>query len=102
MPDAIEAMIKIMEADPKRLKNRNAYNITAMSITPEDIAASIRKVIPEFEISYHEDKMRQGIADSWPDSLDASAAKEEWDFSPQFDLDRMTEDMIAAIRKKEK
>ncbi len=102
MPDAINAMIKVMEADPKRMKNRNAYNITAMSITPEDIAASIRKIIPEFEISYHDDKMRQGIADSWPDNLDASAAKEEWDFSPEFDLDKMTQDMIAAIRKKEK
>lgn len=100
MPDAIRAMINVMEADPKKLKNRNAFNITAMSITPEDIAASIRKIIPEFELTYHDDPMRQAIADSWPNSLDASAAKEEWGFSPQYDLDAMTKDMIECIRKK--
>lgn len=102
MPDAINAMIELMEAEPSKMKNRNAYNITAMSITPEDIATSIRKIIPDFKLSYHEDAMRQGIADSWPDSLDASAAKEEWGFSTKFDLDNMTKDMIEAIRKKQK
>lgn len=101
MPDAINAMIVLMEADADKMKNRNAYNITAMSITPEDIATSIRKHIPEFKLSYHEDKMRQTIADSWPDSLDASAAKEEWGFSTKFDLEAMTKDMIETIRKKQ-
>ncbi|PVX51891.1 nucleoside-diphosphate-sugar epimerase [Balneicella halophila] len=102
MPDAINAMIKIMEADPSKMKNRNAYNITAMSITPEDIAASIKKFMPEFELTYHEDHMRQAIADSWPDSIDASAAKEEWGFSPEYDLDAMTKDMLDTISKKQK
>lgn len=101
MPDAINAMIKVMEADPTHMKNRNAYNISAMSITPGDIAASIRKIIPEFKLTYHDDKMRQAIADSWPDSIDSTAAKEEWGFSPKYSLDEMTKDMIETIRKKE-
>lgn len=102
MPDAIDAMIDLMEADASQMKNRNAYNITAMSITPEDIATSIRKFIPEFKLTYHEDHMRQAIADSWPDNIDPSAAKEEWGFAPKFDLDTMTKDMLEAIRKKQK
>lgn len=101
MPDAINAMIQLMEADPTQMKNRNAYNISAMSITPEDIAASIRKIIPEFELTYHDDKMRQAIADSWPDSISSMAAREEWGFAPKFSLDEMTKDMITTIRKKE-
>lgn len=101
MPDAIEAMIQLMEADPSKLKNRNAYNISAMSVTPEDIGASIRKIIPEFELTYCKDEMRQAIADSWPLSIDSTAAKEEWGFSPTFDLDSMTEDMISTIQKKQ-
>ncbi len=101
MPDAINAMIELMEADPEKMKNRNAYNISAMSITPEDIAKSIRKVIPEFELTYHDDPMRQAIADSWPNSIDSSAAKKEWGFSPKYDLDSMTRDMIETIRKKQ-
>jgi nucleoside-diphosphate-sugar epimerase len=75
MPDAIDAIIQLMEADPSRLKHRNAFNITAMSFEPEQIAASIRKFIPEFEISYSVDPVRQGIANSWPNSIDASAAR---------------------------
>ncbi|QIZ05448.1 L-threonine 3-dehydrogenase [Priestia megaterium] len=100
MPDAIDAIIQLMEADPSRLKHRNAFNITAMSFEPEQIAASIRKFIPEFEISYNVDPVRQGIADSWPNSLDVSAAREEWDFNPQYNLDRMTKDMLENLSKK--
>jgi nucleoside-diphosphate-sugar epimerase len=100
MPDAIDAIIQLMEADPSRLKHRNAFNITAMSFEPEQIAASIRKFIPEFEISYSVDPVRQGIANSWPNSIDASAAREEWDFNPQYDLDRMTKDMLENLSDK--
>jgi nucleoside-diphosphate-sugar epimerase len=100
MPDAIEAIIKLMEADPSRLKHRNAFNITAMAFEPEEIAASIKKFIPEFEIGYDVDPVRQGIANSWPNSLDASAAKEEWDFDPEYDLDRMTKDMLEQLSEK--
>lgn len=100
MPDAIEAIIKLMEADSSKLKHRNAFNITAMSFDPEQITESIKKYIPEFKISYNVDPDRQKIADSWPNSLDCSAAEEEWDFSPQYNLDRMTQDMLINLSKK--
>ncbi|MDR0497831.1 MAG: NAD-dependent epimerase/dehydratase family protein [Treponema sp.] len=97
MPDALEAIVKLMEADPSKLSHRNAFNISTMSFDPEGIAASIRKVIPGFELSYEVDPVRQAIADSWPDSLDCSAAKEEWGFAPKFDLDAMTRDMLERV-----
>ncbi len=100
MPDALESVVKLMEADPRRLIHRNAYNVSAMSFEPEEIAASIRKFIPTFEIEYDVDPVRQGIADSWPNSLDCTAAKEEWDFSPKYDLDTMTEDMLTRLKAK--
>jgi len=100
MPDALEAIVKLMEADPSKLKHRNAFNISAMSFEPEGIAASIKKVIPNFEISYDVDPVRQAIADSWPDSLDCSAAKEEWGFDPKYDLDAMTKDMLERVKNK--
>jgi nucleoside-diphosphate-sugar epimerase len=100
MPDALEAIVKLMEAAPSKLKHRSAFNISGMSFDPEGIAASIRKVIPGFELSYEVDPVRQAIADSWPDSLDCSAAKEEWGFAPKFDLDAMTRDMLQRVGKK--
>lgn len=100
MPDAIEAIIKLMEADSSNLKHRNAFNITAMSFDPEEIATSIKKYIPEFNILYNVDPNRQKIADSWPNSLDCSAAEEEWDFSPQYNLDLMTKDMLVHLSEK--
>lgn len=100
MPDAIDAIIKLMEADPSKLKHRNAFNITAMSFEPTQIAASIRKFIPEFTLDFNIDPVRQGIANSWPNSIDCSAAKEEWGFNPKFDLDRMTEDMLEKLATK--
>lgn len=78
MPDALEAITKLLEADSSKLVHRNAFNVTAMSFEPEEIAASIRKLIPEFELDYDVDPVRQAIADSWPNSLDDSAAREEW------------------------
>jgi len=100
MPDAIRAMIQLMEADAARLRFRNAYNVTAMSITPAELAAEIRKHVPEFAIDYHVDPVRQSIANSWPHSLDASAAAEDWNFSPRFDLAAMTSDMLTRLRAK--
>jgi nucleoside-diphosphate-sugar epimerase len=99
MPDALDAVVQLMEADPKKLVHRNAFNNSAMSFDPEGIAASIRKVLPNFELSYDVDPERQAIADSWPDSLDCSAAKAEWGFSPKFDLEAMTRDMLQKVSK---
>ncbi|MDR2179144.1 MAG: NAD-dependent epimerase/dehydratase family protein [Synergistaceae bacterium] len=99
MPDALDAVARLMEADPSKLRHRSAFNISAMSFDPEGIAASIRKVIPKFELSYKVDPVRQAIADSWPDSLDCSAAKEEWGFAPRYDLDAMTRDMLERVSK---
>jgi nucleoside-diphosphate-sugar epimerase len=98
MPDAIAAMIQLMEADAAHLAYRNAYNITAMSVTPAEIAASIRGQIPGFSIDYEVDPVRQAIADSWPRSLDDTAAHTDWGWSPRFDLEAMTKDMLARLQ----
>ena len=100
MPDAIAAIVGVMEADPARLRHRNAFNVTAMSVTPEEVAAAIRRHIPGFAIDYDVDPLRQGIADSWPDSMDDSAARAEWGWQPRYDLAAMTADMIATLRRK--
>jgi nucleoside-diphosphate-sugar epimerase len=100
MPDAISAAVKLMEADAARLRFRNSYNVTAMSFTPAELAEAIRKNVAEFVIEYQIDPVRQSIADSWPRSLDASAAKEDWDFKPRFDLAAMTIDMLARLSNK--
>jgi nucleoside-diphosphate-sugar epimerase len=100
MPDALDAIVKLMEANPSKLKHRSAFNISGMSFDPEGIAASIKKVIPKFKLSYAVDPVRQAIADSWPDSLDCSAAKKEWGFKPKYDLDAMTRDMLERVKGK--
>jgi nucleoside-diphosphate-sugar epimerase len=98
MPDAIRAMIGLMETDAARLRYRNAYNVTAMSITPAELAAEIRKHIPGFTVDYQVDPGRQRIADSWPQSVDAAVAREDWNFAPHFDLAAMTADMLARLQ----
>jgi len=100
MPDALKAAIDVMEADGDKLVHRNAFNVTAMSFAPEHIAKEIRKHIPEFEISYEVDPVRQSIADSWPNTLDDSAARQEWGWSPEFTLQTMTEDMLKELDRK--
>ncbi len=100
MPDALRAAIEIMEAAPTRLKHRNSFNIASMSFDPEIIYAKIREYMPEFTMTYELDPLRQAIADSWPDSLDDTCAREEWDWKPEFDLDTMTRDMIKNLRIK--
>ncbi|MFS0644717.1 L-threonine 3-dehydrogenase [Siminovitchia sp. 179-K 8D1 HS] len=98
MPDALQAIIHLMEADPERLKHRNAYNITAMSIGPEHIAEEIKKHIPDFSIQYKPDPIRQKIAESWPNSLDDACARAEWGFKTEYDLPKMTADMLDKIK----
>src|SRR5215469_5521231 len=100
MPDAIRAAIELMQADGGRLRYRNAYNVAAMSITPAELAAEIRRHVPAFAIDYRVDPVRQSIAESWPHSLDTSAAREDWGFAPQFDLAAMTADMLARLSAK--
>lgn len=100
MPDAIKAAIDLMEADSSKLIHRNAFNVTAMSIAPEDIAAEIKKLIPEFTMNYKIDPIRQAIADSWPNKLDDSAAREEWNWRSQYDLKSMTRDMLEKLTEK--
>ncbi|HEX9258150.1 MAG TPA: L-threonine 3-dehydrogenase [Acidimicrobiales bacterium] len=98
MPDAIRAMIELMEADRSRLVHHNAFNVTAMSATPAQLAGSIRAHIPGFVVDYDVDPVRQSIADSWPDSLDDSAARAEWGWAPRYDLEAMTADMLTHLR----
>ncbi len=100
MPDAIGAAIRLMEADPQRLRHRNAFNVTAMNFTPEELAAEIRRHIPAFRIDYDIDPVRQAIADSWPNSIDDSAARQEWGWAPTYDLSRMVTDMLQQLRLK--
>ncbi|MFC3419157.1 L-threonine 3-dehydrogenase [Salinicoccus hispanicus] len=100
MDDAIDAIIKLMEADPAQLVDRNAFNVTAMSINPEMVANEIRKHIPGFTLDYDVDPVRQGIAASWPNAIDSNEAKRQWGFQPEYDLEKMTETMLEAIRNK--
>ena len=100
MPDALRAAIEIMEADPQRLVHRNSFNIASMSFDPEIIYNCIKKYIPDFEMEYEFDPLRQGIADSWPNKLDDTCARIEWDWKPEYDLDSMTRDMIEKLKVK--
>ena len=97
MPDAIRAAIELMDADSSKLIHRNAFNITAMSLAPEDIYAEIKKHTPEFTMTYKIDPVRQAIADSWPHRMDDSAARTEWNWKPEYDLATMTREMIEKL-----
>lgn len=100
MPDALKAAIDLMEADPTKLIHRNSFNITAMSFEPETLFNEIRKHIPDLQIEYREDSLRQGIADSWPNCMDDSAAREEWNWKPKYNLADMTADMLQILKKR--
>lgn len=97
MPDAVDAMMRLMAADPARLRFRNAYNVSAMSFTPAELGAAIAARVPGFVIDYEIDPVRQAIADSWPRSMDDSAARADWGFAPAHDLGAMCDDMLAAL-----
>ena len=100
MPDALHAAIQLMEADPSRLKHRNSFNIASMSFEPEQLFAKIREYIPDLRVRYEVDPVRQAIATSWPDSMDDSCAREEWDWKPTYSLDAMTRDMLFHLKEK--
>ncbi len=99
MDDAIEATIKIMDANAKQIKIRSSYNLAAMSFTPEEIAEVIKRIVPEFKISYTSD-FRQNIADSWPRSIDDSKAREDWGWKHSFDLKKMSKKMLRSLHNK--
>ena len=98
MPDCIKCMIDLMEADPSTLE-RHVYNVTGMSFSAGELAAEIKKHIPEFEVKYEPD-FRQEIADSWPMSIDDSLARKEWNWQPSYDLESMTKDMLEVLGKR--
>ena len=100
MPDALQAAVHLMQADPARLRHRNSFNIASMSFEPEQLFAKIREYIPELRVKYEVDPVRQAIAESWPDRMDDACAREEWDWEPAYDLDSMTRDMIRHLRDK--
>lgn len=102
MPDALRGMVQLMEADPTRLKHRNSFNIASMSFEPNDIYQAIKKEVPDFTMTYDVDPLRQGIADSWPNSLDDSCARAEWDWDPKFDLESMSKDMLKVLSERYK
>jgi len=97
MPDGINATIQIMQAPAEQIRIRSSYNLAAMSFTPDNLAVEIRKHIPDFRIDYAPD-FRQAIADSWPASINDSDARKDWNWNPEFDLAKMTEDMLVNLR----
>lgn len=100
MPDALNAAISLMEADPQRLIHHNGFNIASMSFDPDTLYQAIRKYKPTFEMVYDVDPLKEQIAESWPDQMDNSCARNEWDWKPQYDLDAMTRDMLEKLSKK--
>lgn len=98
MPDAIRATIELMEADSAKIRIRSAYNLSGMSFSPREISEEIKKHIPSFTISYEPD-YRQQIADGWPQSIDDTAAREQWGWKPEYDLEKMTTDMLKNLKK---
>ena len=100
MPNALKAAVRIMEADPSRLIHHNGFNVASMSFDPDTIFQAIRKYKPDFEMEYDVDPLRQSIADSWPNKMDDSCAKNEWDWKPDYDLDSMTVDMLKHLEEK--
>ena len=100
MPDALKAAIDIMEANPTRLVHHNGFNVASMSFDPETIFQAIKKHVPQFEMEYQVDPLKQSIADSWPNKMDDTCARQEWGWKPNYDLDSMTEDMLKHLREK--
>lgn len=100
MPDALRAAIEIMEAPERKLRHRNSFNIASMSFDPEVIYKKIKQYVPDFEMVYEIDPLRQAIADSWPNKLDDTCARMEWGWKPKYDLDAMTRDMLDKLRLK--
>ena len=100
MPDCIKSIIDLAEADGSGLKHHADFNVGAVSFTPSEIAEAVAARVEGFEMDYKIDPMRQAIADSWPDSLDDTAAREEWGWTPSYDLDSMSDDMLKNLKIK--
>jgi nucleoside-diphosphate-sugar epimerase len=100
MPDALRAAVELMAADGSGLDHRNAFNVTAMQLTPRGLAEVIGHQVPGFRVSYEVDPVRQAIADSWPRRLDDSAARREWGWAPSFDVEAMVADMLENLRSR--
>ncbi len=100
MPDALKAAVEVMEADPAKLVHRNCFNVASMSFDPEIIANEIKKHIPDFTLTYDVNPMKQAIAESWPNSMDDSAARQEWGWNPTYNLETMTVDMLEKLKEK--
>ncbi len=100
MPDALRACVQLMEADPAKLVHRNSFNIAAMSFAPEEIYAAVKKRLPDFSMTYEVDPVKEAIANSWPNKLDDSCARNEWGWKPEWDLETMTDDMLKIIADK--
>jgi nucleoside-diphosphate-sugar epimerase len=97
MPDALRAAMELMDAPAGRLRHRNAFNVAAMQLTPARLAEAVRAHVPHFTIDYAVDPVRQRIADSWPRRIDDTAARQEWDWKHEYDMDRMVEEMLTKI-----
>ena len=97
MPDALKAAIHIMEADGSRLIHRNGFNVASISLAPENLYEAIKAHKPQFEMEYRVDSLKQSIADSWPDRMDDSCARDEWGWEPDYDLKTMTADMLVNL-----
>ena len=97
MPDALRAIVELMEADPAKLKHRNSFNLASMSFTPDILAAEIKRHIPDFTIDFDIDPVKEAIANSWPNQLDDSCAREEWGWKPEWDISAMTRDMLEKV-----
>ena len=100
MPDALDACVQLMEADPSKLKHRNSFNVTAMSFEPSQIMEVIKQRIPEFTMDYDVDPVKKAIAESWPNYMDDTCAREEWGWNPKWNLETMTDDMLKVIAEK--
>lgn len=100
MPDALRAIIQLMEADPDKLVHRNSFNITSMSFTPNQLFAEIKKHLPDATFDYNIDPIKDAISASWPNKLDDSCARKEWGWNPQWGIENMVEDMLKVIKTK--
>ena len=102
MPDALRAAVEVMEADPAKLVHRNSFNIASMSFCPRELFEVIKKRIPDATFDYNVDPVKAAIADSWPNKMDDTCAREEWGWKPEWDIDMMVDDMLKVIGEKQK
>ena len=100
VPDAIKALIEVAEADISRLRRHADYNVNSMSFEPVELADAIRRRVPGFQMDFDVDPLRQYIADSWPNSLDDTVARQEWDWRPDYGIDAMVDDMYENLSRK--